>query len=432
MQDTTHNKKSESGSVLIMIAVLIFTLLGFSALGMEGGRWFLVRAELSKSVDAGALAAARNIANPWATPQSIALAYANANFPAGFLGTPGSGSGSAAFTTTVDNATNKVTVTGNVSAMAILARIWGFNAIPVSSQGTAQRRDVEIVLVLDRSGSMSGTPMTDLKQAASIFIDQFAATQGTDKMALYSFATSVKMERAMGINYVTPMKTAINSSNFKADGYTNTEDAIDQTDGPQGFTDQSGTPGDKRIQQFMILFSDGWPTAFRNNFKTKGVTYDACVHLDGDCSNGTPGLGNDLWKPTGNEADRWGIDPRTTGPGVSVGNTACQGRSTPTVRWMIFDTYAVPGYTATATCIPQANLCAQVCNLVTGLCTLKAQELKNKRITIYTIGLGTDQNKALMKSIASSPDLYYDSPSSDQLKSIFQRVAQDIKLRLVL
>jgi Flp pilus assembly protein TadG len=139
MQDTTRNKKSESGSVLIMIAVLMFMLLGFSALGMEGGRWFLVRAELSKSVDAGALAAARNIANPWVTPQTIAAAYANANFPAGFLGTPGSGSGSASFTTTVDNATNKVTVTGNVSAMAILAQIWGFNAIPVASQGTAQR-----------------------------------------------------------------------------------------------------------------------------------------------------------------------------------------------------------------------------------------------------------------------------------------------------
>ena len=61
-----------------------------------------------------------------------------------------------------------------------------------------------------------------------------------------------------------------------------------------------------------------------------------------------------------------------------------------------------------------------------------AAALKDKRITIYTIGLGTDQNPALMKSIASSNDLYYNSPSSDQLKSIFQRVAQDIKLRLVL
>jgi hypothetical protein len=136
-------------------------------------------------------------------------------------------------------------------------------------------------------------------------------------------------------------------------------------------------------------------------------------------------------KSTGVETDKWtGIDPRATGPGVSLANVSCY--PTSSVRWMTFDTYPVPGYSATATCIKATDLAAHVCNLVTNLCTLQAQTLKNKRITIYTIGLGTDQNKPLMKNIASSQDLYYDSPSDDQLKSIFQRVAQDIKLRLVL
>ncbi len=44
-------------------------------------------------------------------------------------------------------------------------------------------------------------------------------------------------------------------------GATNMEDAFDQADGPAGLTDQTGLPGDKRRQQFVVFFSDGMPTA---------------------------------------------------------------------------------------------------------------------------------------------------------------------------
>ena len=54
----------QKGAVLITFAILLTVLLGFVALGMEVGRWYLVRAELSKGVDAAALAGAINISNP--------------------------------------------------------------------------------------------------------------------------------------------------------------------------------------------------------------------------------------------------------------------------------------------------------------------------------------------------------------------------------
>ena len=102
---------------------------------------------------------------------------------------------------------------------------------------------------------MSGTPLTDLKTAAKTFVDYFAATQNEDKLGLITFATSVRVDRAIGTNFVTPMKTAITA--MTADNYTNAEDAIAQADGPSGFTNTAG------VQEFLIFFSDGQPTCFR-------------------------------------------------------------------------------------------------------------------------------------------------------------------------
>jgi hypothetical protein len=59
-----------------------------------------------------------------------------------------------------------------------------------------------------------------------------------------------------------------------------------------------------------------------------------------------------------------------------------------------------------------------------------AQELKDKNIKIYTIGLGdVDQN--VLAAIASGPEFQYYTPNSDELESIFNAVAKEIKLRLV-
>ena len=53
---------------------------------------------------------------------------------------------------------NKIKVDGRVSAIAILARLFGIERVATVSSGVAQRKEVEIMMVLDRSGSMAGTP----------------------------------------------------------------------------------------------------------------------------------------------------------------------------------------------------------------------------------------------------------------------------------
>ena len=169
----------------------------------------MVRAELSKSVDAGALIAAKNISNP-AFPshgdvEDLAEEFAAANFPSGYLGTPGSGAGSGGLPRhggSRQQGNGKVQVDGSVSSTAILSRIFGYDLVPTSTAGVAQKKEVEIMLVLDRSGSMNGTPIGQLKVAAKSFVDNFQETQDTDKMGLISFSTAVTVDRALGTNYV--------------------------------------------------------------------------------------------------------------------------------------------------------------------------------------------------------------------------------------
>ena len=61
------------------------------------------------------------------------------------------------------------------------------------------------------------------------------------------------------------MTTKINAMN--ATGATNAEDALAQSYGPGGLTDQTGVAPDKRVQQFVIFFTDGNPTALQEQFK---------------------------------------------------------------------------------------------------------------------------------------------------------------------
>ena len=57
-------KRSDKGQVLVLVALAIFVLLGFAALGIDVGFMYSVRHELQRSADAGALAGASRWIEP--------------------------------------------------------------------------------------------------------------------------------------------------------------------------------------------------------------------------------------------------------------------------------------------------------------------------------------------------------------------------------
>ena len=422
-------QKNAAGTIIVMLALFLLLLLCFVAFATEAGRWYLVRAELSKSVDAGALAAAKNISNPHVSVTTLAREFCLENFQSGAFGTPTSGGGAPSFgASTVDF--DKVAVQGTTTSPAILAQLLNIHDVSVSSASLAQKREAEIMLTLDRSGSMAGTPMTDLKRAAKSFVSFFSTTQDKDKVGLISFATSVSVDRVLGINFVGPINTAIDG--ISANGATNAEDAIDQCDGPSGFTDQSGVVGDRRIQQFLIFFSDGRPTAIRDEFMQSGAIYEAVGCVTGNCGANEIGGSTVTYGNLGRtNAETWlNVDPTYTGDGKIATASKCGSNHTST-RWYAFDDAPVPGYAVDACHIPPATtLASWLCAQASSRALAHAQELKNEGVIVFAIGLGTT-NPAFLQQLATSPDLVYYTPTSDQLQSIFQRIAMEIKLRLV-
>lgn len=436
---------NEKGAFLVIFALVLMVLLGFVALGIEGGRWYLVRAELSKSVDAGALAGAINIFTPYAIP--LAEDFAKENFQAGYVGTSGSGTpGSARFTASMGN--HQVSVTGTVDAMPVLAQLFGVTTIPVSATGVAQKNKVEIMLILDRSGSM-GQPiskMNALKQAAvgncnnpqtAGFICHFQASQNTDKIGLISFATSARVDFGLNTDFFTPITNAVNAMNPV--GATNMDDALDQADGLQGFTNQTGVPVGQRVKQYVVFFSDGMPTALRDTFRYNGTLYDGIVYGVGPSgsANCRPAdysvmsVANVLNRPDSETNTYSGVGPATTGDGKASGGSACPGPGT--TKWYLFATNPVPGYTADSCGIPMNKLLPYFCQSARQLALANAQVLKNSGVEIYTIGLGSLPyiDPAFLLSLSSGSGYAYIAPTPTQLQAIFETIAKDIKLRLV-
>jgi Flp pilus assembly protein TadG len=450
---TGHRIRDQRGAFMVIFALLLLVLLGFVALGIEGGRWFLVRAELAKGVDAAALQATRNISNPLLNPLVLAQEIGKENFQAGYVGTPSSGAGAVQFTATKIG-TDRISVTGNVSATVVLAQLFGINSVPVTATSVAQKKDSEIMMILDRSGSMSGQKMTDLKTAAignagaggqQGFIDYFRATQDKDKVGLVSFATSVgkkisgvndsKADVSLGINTVNAVETAVLAMN--ATGGTNTGGALAMAGNAAkgGFTDQTGVPGSDRVQQFAVFFSDGQPTCFSGKFKYRNTDYDAVSCSTDNCR---PWQTCSFYHDLGYQyQESWlNIDPLPTGTGLN--SNCCRGFScwNPTTKWYIFETRPVSGYAAEYCNIPESFFTGPngyPCSTARAMALKSAQDLKAQGVLIYVIGLGSSNeiDVPFLQSLSSGSGFTYIAPTSSQLQAIFQAVAKDIKLRLV-
>ena len=171
-------------------------------------------------------------------------------------------------------------MTGRTISVGILSRFFGVEYVPTSAAGIAQKNNVEIMLVLDRSGSMAGSPLSDLKTAARAFLGYYEDTQDEDRIGLVTFATGVSL-RPPDTNFFTPITNSINA--MVATGATNAEDALARAGA--ALPDQTGVPAANRMQQFIIFFTDGRPTAFRSTFRRNNQLYDRVVMVTGNCDS---------------------------------------------------------------------------------------------------------------------------------------------------
>ena len=153
------------GAVLIKFTIAFLPLLSIAAAAMDLSRVLLVKQKLTNAVDAAALAVGRQFGHEGADPTAIAQAFINAHYTPANVGD--------VTNLAVESSATQVdiTVTARVATAFLAILNTPFVDITVSSRVLRQQRKIELVMVLDNSGSMAGIKLANLKTAAHGLVD---------------------------------------------------------------------------------------------------------------------------------------------------------------------------------------------------------------------------------------------------------------------
>lgn len=441
------NRKNEHGQIFVLLALIIPVLIVFVALSIDLGMAYITKTTLSKSVDAAALAAIKNLNEG----ETKAAALASNVFLANYKSMAGLGSSTGATVNWSLDAQGNTIATVNASAtlntyfLGVLDLITGgtsYKTLTLSASATALRNPLVMSIILDRSGSMTNNGgQAALPTAVEDFVTNF--DQGVDTVAEISFSTLDTVDVAMTPSFVTPIDNSVESMIFGGATFA-------QAGLQDGFNQILSQPIRTNIIRVAVFFTDGYantdglptnvttstastthdvlnctggnPPTTRNPASNTPVNYGGCAPVE--CGSGTtPFFMNPTSAPSGS--------PYYTA--VSCPNATA---STP----ITFPVEA-PG-------VGSALTVTNITNDATWRTEQLASVMRNStnKITIYTIGLGNKINTAYLEDLAnikgaatydsSEPQgdyEYADCPSANcqqDLTNVFQIIAAKILLRL--
>lgn len=273
-----YSHSNQKGQVAVLVAILLFVLIGFVGISIDSGRAYGVKSKLNAAVDAAGIAAARALAEGASdvvrigNAQSAATKFYLANFPANYLGaTPVN-----PVVSVVHNPDGywQVDVAGTANMPLTFMAIFGFGDVAVSATGQTIRRDLDIVLVMDTSGSLgpptsSSATLPTLKTAAIDFVNRFNEGANGDRVGLVSFASGgvvdvpIVKTGARGFDR-TKLVNAINS--LSVGGSTASAEGM-----RLGFNEINGIPiANRSSLRMIVFFSDGAPNDVNAVFSNGG------------------------------------------------------------------------------------------------------------------------------------------------------------------
>jgi len=433
-------RKKEKGQIILVFALALPLLILFAAMAIDMGIIYSTKARLSNAVDAAVLTGVKNYSQGTATAQALATDIFNANFGANpptptFTWCP---SPDCPFTAVSLTATATTTV--NTLFMGYLP---GFAQWQVSDTGTATRSNLVMSIILDRSGSMS----TDgggsaLQTAVPIFINNFA--QGSDYVAMISFASNATLDVPETTQFVTPITNKVNTMSFIGGTFgtgagTNTSTcsatSCPSTNAPPlsmaDYQNNSITfPAGQPEVKVVVYFTDGLMNTIQDTF---------------NCTNTPPG-------PI--TLNYGGYDLAYSSPAAFLPTDGTQLANIATNGPVYYDTsYDIcqgvttfPSQQYGQQAFTQAAVTAEA--QYRGLVTANAMRSESPVPTyIYVIGLGTGVNTAFLQNLANDPDgtaynpnlptgLFLAVPNcpsvtcTTDLTTAFQTIAAKILLRL--
>lgn len=425
--------RDERGVSIIVFALTLPVMLAASGMAVDLAQAYNMKVRLGNALDKAALAAGTTSGTEAEIEEQV-LRFVEANFPEEKLGE----------TLNVNAVVNEmfISVTADARVDTLFMRIFGYNDITVREESEVVRElsGVEVVLVLDVTGSMAGNNITALRTASTSFLNiMFGRIRNSDyiRIGIVPFSNSVNVgaagltdnfvRRPTTDDYISPTSNIQYSSSTT--GTTNNwKGCILERTYPADTTDDATPQWNMyrwprtctRTSNGVCQTWSGEPNNLCPNSRIVPLTDDQAV-LQATINN-LAVAGNTY----GNVGMAWGW--RVISPTAPF----TQGVEYDDPDWskvviMMTDgdntmhgTYSVYGRTSSHN-IDANDLddrFAEIC-----------QNMKDDGLTIYTITFQSGINNAtrqIFRQCASSPDYYFNAPSNADLITAFERIANQL------
>ncbi len=255
-----RRRQRQSGVSIFLFGFCLAVLVPVIGLAVDVTLMYLAQTKLSAAVDAAALSGARalsrgssDVAQQQAAADT-ATSYFLKNYPVGYLST------TSITTPTVQivNSANlrTVTVTSSIQFPLTFLRWLGTSNNTLNATATATRKDVNVMMVLDHSGSLFDSGSCEpMKDAATAFLQQFA--QGRDNVGLVTFATGSAVDVPLTQNFLSGgTNIAAVISGISCANSTNSSSGLWKA------YEQLAAYNEPNALNAVLFFTDGMPTVF--------------------------------------------------------------------------------------------------------------------------------------------------------------------------
>lgn len=401
----------ERAAILALVTLMGLVILGMVGVVVDLGIAYVNKAEISRAMDAGSLAGARNLRNGEDVARDQALALAAANGVS-------SGDGTTIDVSFGTNPEGESTVSMSASRPmnTIFLKALGKSELTVGSAAIAAVPPVDLVLVLDQSGSLDRNhAFDDLQRAAKQFVDHF--DDDIDQLGLVSFQLRAADRFLIDGNFTWDIKRDIDS--MVSAGDTNIGEGLRYALEQMHLSNVRD-----RSSKVVVFFTDGRPTAFRG------------VLGSGGPANGGSALGPfTSWS--------WSVRDRLMAVYTTTTNRV-RGYFNDPDNLPVNGAISADGCRDVSSCWGWNEWDVRDKAHDAGLEV--ANQIRSERIYIYSIGLGDPYTTPMeqpdmdyLRAIANEGGMTdshqptgkaYFAPSAAELEAVFNQVAQDLLVRL--
>ncbi len=376
--------RDERGQSLVYLAVAMVVLLGFVALAIDTGLAFVERRRMQNAADAGALAGVSVLsrggadAEVWAAVERYAAFENHADqVQASYIGGPGGAVLGSVGGGSIPSGASGVRVNARRSVPSFLAGVLGISTVTAQAVGAGGMGLVDIVLVMDRSGSMDDDSCSWKPYPPASGVSCSLPVNQTNCTRCYVLQGSVR-EYGVWTLPPQPMTAAKAAATTFVDLNNPTLARLGLVSYADGATLNQGLTADFPAVKTSInsLVADG-------------------------CTAAPAGIRQARSELTGARSRPEAMDV------------------------IVFLTDGLPNY-------PYCSGCPDNCPAAKTATRDEAQAAAAERITIYTISLGDKADQTLMQDVASlTGGEHFYAPSAADLNTIYRTIYEHIQQRLI-